>query len=403
MSLKFGLRFRLIVMFGLLVFTPLFAIGESPELKNDYRSGSIILKNSPGFGEGTDWDLQFYNTFTDITVAPDGSIFAASSRQHTIFKFDSKGTLIKSFGQEGQGPGDFNGPGDLSILDEKYLVVGEYALGLRISLFDLDGNFVKLLKTNHSVYSPTALRNGKIAYLGLAHREEDKQNPVQIQTVYIKDINTQEETEVHSFRTSARSIRLKSGGSIGFGNDTGGWTYLCQTIEGNLAVGISMESHITVYSPEGSKLSEFVLKGKPVPVTKSIIRNFKDIQLNDMRQDPQSQQGRRNENLKELEKASFDHLFNDFLPLYNEILVDEEGHFLVFRKDDCFADCPILLEVYTPQGEFVSVTEIKTGEYNLIVDRRRKHMCFTKNGLVALVQPKNNIPDFQLMLIKVEF
>ena len=388
-------------MFGMLVLSLPLTMRGSLDLKSRYRSGSFILKNATGFGEGTDWKTQFYNSFTDITVAADGSIFAASSRQHTIFKFDSKGSLIKSFGQEGQGPGDFNGPGELSILDNKYLVIGEYALGQRISLFDLDGNFIKLLKTQHSVYYPTALRDGKIAYIGLSHRKQESQQSVQIQTVFIKDIETLDEKEVHSFRTLSRSIKLKSGGSINFGGDTGGWTYLARTSEGNLAVGISMDPFVTVYSPDGSKLSEFTLKGKPVAVTKSIIRRYKEIHLNDIKQDPQFQQGIWKEGLKEVEKASFDHLFSDYLPLYHEILTDEEGNFLVFRKGDCFVDCPILLEVYTPNGEFVCETEIKTGEYHLIIDKRRKHMCFTKNGLIALVQPKIDVDDFHLMMIKV--
>ena len=384
------------------LFLPL-TITEGPDLKSVYRSGPIVLKNAAGFGEGTDWNTQFYNTFTDITVAPDGSVFAASNRQHVIFKFDPQGTLIKSFGQKGQGPGDFNGPDTLSILDGRYLVVGEYALSHRISLFDLDGNFAQLLKTGHSVYYPTALRDGKVAYIGLAHRDEDSRLAVQIQTVYIKDIETQEETEVCAFRTTSRSIRMKSGGSLNISRDTAGWTFLSRTREGNLAVGVSSEPHVTIYGPDGQKLLTFTLKGEGIPVTKALIRRYKDVQLTQLRQDPQFMEGRGKQWLKELEKASFDHLFDDFLPRYREILTDEEGNFLVFRSGDCFVDCPIVFEVYSPTGEYLCQTEIETGDFRLIVDRRRKHMCFTKNGLVALVQPEDDDIDFQLSMIKVVF
>ena len=403
MGMNLGRKHGLIVILGMLVFTLPLTIGGSPDLKNVYRSGLIILKNAPGFGEETDWKTQFYDTFTDIIVASDGSIFAASSRQHTIFKFDSKGSLIKSFGQEGQGPGDLYHPGNLSILDGKYLVVGEYAGNHRISLFDLDGNFVKLLKTKYSVFYPTALRDGKVAYIGFTYPNQYSRHPAQIQTVYIKDIDTQEETEVRSFRTTSRAILLKRGGAIDFGGDTGGETYLIRTKEGNLAVGISTEPFVTVYRPDGSKSSEFPLRGTPIPVTKSIIQRYKDIVLNSMRQDPEHQEDIYKEQLKEVEKASFDHLFSDYLPLYREILTDEEGNFLVFRSDDCFVGCPILIEVYTPRGEFVCETEINTGDYQLIIDTRRKHLCFTRSGLIALVQPKKDVPDFQLKMIKVVF
>jgi hypothetical protein len=401
-KLNLGRKHGWMLMLGMLVFTLSLTKGRSQDLKNVYRSGPIILKNSPGFGKGTDWSTQFYNSFCDIIVAPDGSIFAASNRQHCIFKFDSNGSLIKSFGQKGQGPGDFDGPDDLSILDGKYLVVGEYALGQRISLFDLGGHFVKLLKTKHSVFYPTALREGKVAYIGHTYRDENSHNPVIMQTVYIKDINTQEEIEVHTYRTKSRSLRLKGGGTINISRDSAGWTFVSRTKEGNLAVGISTEPFLTIYSPEGQKLTKFSLKGEPVPVTKSIIQRYKEIQLNNMKLDPRFKQGKGKQWLKEVEKASIDHLFDDYLPRYREILTDAEGHFLVFRSGDCFTNCPILIEVYSTQGEFICETEIKSGNYHLIVDRRQKHMCFTKSGLIALVQPKDT-NDFLLKLIKVVF
>ena len=146
-----------------------------------------------------------------------------------------------------------------------------------------------------------------------------------------------------------------------------------------------------------------VLKSQEVILQHLLLIEIGNVGLNDIKQDPQFQQSIWKESTKELEKASFDHLFSDYLPLYHEILTDEEGNFLVFHTDDCFIDCPILIEVYTPKGEFVCETEIKTGDYNLIIDRRRKHMCFTKSGLIALVQPKVDIDDFHLKMIKVGF
>ncbi len=379
---------------------PLFIKGIQ-DLTNLYQSGPIVLKNSPGFGEETDWKTQFYNTFCDITVAPDGSIFVVSSRQHTIFKFNSKGSLLKSFGQEGQGPGDFNTPDSISILDGKYLVVGEYSLNRRISLFDLDGNFVKLLKTKQNAFYPTAAKDGKVAYIGVTYRDENSPHPILIQTVIIKDIDTQEEKEVHAFNTTHRSIRLKNGGSFSF-SDIEGWIFMARTKEGNLAVGISMEPFLTIYSPEGQKLTEFSLKTEPVPVTKSIIRRYKEIQINNLRQDPRFKQGMGKQFLNELEKASFDQLFDSNLPLYHEMLTDEEGYFLVFRSGDCFVDCPIRIDVYSSEGNFLCETEIKPEEYELVIDKRSKHLCFTKNGLFALVQLKDS-DDFLLKLIKVVF
>jgi len=378
------------------------ADGDQQEARDMYKTGMITLKNTPGFGEETDWDTLFYHKNTDITVAPDGSIFAASSRQHKVFKFDSNGNLIKAFGQKGQGPGDFNHPGDLSILDKKYLVVGEYALSHRISLFDLEGHFVKVLKTTKSVYSPLALGDGKVAYMSLSHGAEDKNQTEQFQTVYIKDTATQKEIEVSSFNTVLRAIRLKSGTRFHFDESAQGRTLISRTKDGNLVVGISNQPFLTVYSPDGEKLYEISLRGEAVPVTRSVIRRFKEEQLNDLREDPQFMKGPGVAMVKELEKADFGTAFDEHLPLYRELLADEAGHILVFRKDGCFFDCPNTFEVYTSEGDFICETEIKTGDYKLSINSRQKHMCFTEEGLIALVEPKDS-PKYRLEIIKAAY
>lgn len=81
-------------------------------------------------------------------------------------------------------------------MDEKYLVVGEYALERRISLFDLDGNFKKLLKTLRPPFSPVALRDGKIAYIAHRYRGKGPTDSEQIESVIIRDINSEEEIKV---------------------------------------------------------------------------------------------------------------------------------------------------------------------------------------------------------------
>ncbi len=397
-----NLFLRGIIFLSVFCLFSLASIESQTEVKDVYKTGVITLKNTPGFGEKTDWDTLFYNTHTDITVAPDGSIFAASSRQHKVFKFDSNGNLIKSFGQKGQGPGDFNMPGDLSVLDGKYLVVGEYALNHRISLFDLEGNFIKVLKTTKSVYSTLALRDSKVAYMSLSHGPEDKNQTEQFQTVYIKDTATQKEIEVSSFNTFSRTIALKSRTRFSFGESTQGRTLISRTKDGNLVVGISNQPFLTVYSPDGAKLYEIALRGEAIPVTRSFIRRFKEQQLNELRENPQFMKGPGGTMLKELEKADFETVFDKYLPLYRELLSDEAGHILVFRKDGCFSDCPNIFEVYTSEGDFICETEIKTGDYKLLISRISKHICFTDEGLIALVEPLNS-PQFRLEIIKVAY
>jgi hypothetical protein len=137
----------------------------SPEVSadgNDWlghacAAGKVPLDAAADYGNGTNWAGIFYQTFVDIAAGPDGTLFAACARQHKIFRFDVKGRLAGSFGRQGQGPGDLTGPGDLSILDGEFLVVGEKAELRCVSLFRLDGTFFKLLTTQASASPEKAI------------------------------------------------------------------------------------------------------------------------------------------------------------------------------------------------------------------------------------------------------
>jgi len=62
-----------------------------------------------------------------------------------------------------------------------------------------------------------------------------------------------------------------------------GEVYLAQTIEGNLAVGISNKPEIKIYSPEGKVIHSFDLKISPIPVDRKYIQKFKDVLLLDLK------------------------------------------------------------------------------------------------------------------------
>jgi len=374
---------------------------EQSPLTDVYKAGPIRLDPDPAFGKSTKWSLLFFNPFCDLAAAPDGSLFIAGSREHKVFKFDPQGNLVKSFGQKGQGPGDFNSPGDLSVLDGKYLVVGEYALANRISLFDLDGKFHRLLTTKRAPFSPVALGDGKIAYLVNSYSGQGDEAKI-TRSVVIRGIDGPGETVVAEQTFNTNAIMVGSQSSVNLGDGTTGGMYVAATLEGNLLVGNSLQAYLEIFSPEGVKLSTVDLGLEPIAVTKDYIKRYKGYVLGEMKQDRRYAQGQMKEFLKKLEDASFDHLFAGFLPLYREILVDAEGNILVFKKAECLGDCPILIRVFSPQGRFVCETEIQEGRFGLAVDPRRKNMVFGRDGLIAMVEVKD-AADYELRVIRVNY
>ena len=117
------------------VFIGLIIIGQllSAGLLDVYKKGTVTLVPDPGLGKDTDWEELIYSRARYIAVAADGCVFVSNPKQHNIYKFDPGGNLVKTFGQKGQGPGDFFSPQKLSIVADKYLVINEYATNRRLS------------------------------------------------------------------------------------------------------------------------------------------------------------------------------------------------------------------------------------------------------------------------------
>jgi hypothetical protein len=148
------------------------------DLLDIYRQGELKLISDANFGEETKWDYPSLYKITSIAVAMDGSIFAAVSKQHKIFKFDKDGKVLFQFGQKGQGPSDLFYPGNLSILDNKYLVVFKYPSNQRISIFNLNGKFEKIIRTSYPVISAVALKNNKIAILTIFYLQNSRKTSI---------------------------------------------------------------------------------------------------------------------------------------------------------------------------------------------------------------------------------
>lgn len=377
------------------------------DLHDYYKKGTVTLKGVNDFGKNNEWEVLFYDRYKEMTIAPDGSIFVSNNRQHNIYKFDRQGNFIKKFGQKGEGPGDLYDPGDLTILDNKYLVVGDSLLRRRVTVWHLDGNFKKIVKTNKYPFHTTSLKENKVAYLTFSQHAE-KKNVYQKKTqVIIKDLESGKEKTIQEIPLPDRSrIDLGKNMSTGVGNFFGE-VFLAKTIDGNLAVGISNQAGIKIFTPSGEVLLSFDLKIEPIPVDGTYIKKFRDNILSELNGKDEASMDRDHKYWHELDKKvfkafDFSTIFDKHLPLYHEILVDGEGNFLVFKYSDCLRNCKTYFQVYSPKGEFICETELDKGIYDFEIDRRFKNICFTAEGIFGLFMNKGDEEEV-LRLIKSKF
>jgi hypothetical protein len=360
-----------------------------------YKKGLIKLEADPNFGQQTAQSVSLYDTRCDLLRAPNGSLFIAAVTDHCIYIFSPEGKYIGKHGHEGQGPGDLYFPGDLSVLDGRYLVIGEYATSRRVSLFDLEGNFVKLLKTDRNASTTVALRDNKIAYT--TYEFGPMKNQVQEFTtiIIIKDVETKKETAIDEFRTQRKFNRSSGGG--GFVNVAGsGEMLIAQTKNGNLLVGKTVSNELKIFLPEGKLLQSFTLKMDPVQVTRDYVRRYKEMIIQDM-----EERGMNPSVIAALKKTPYEDMFGKYLPYFKEILVDSEGNILICKKTDCIEDCSEVFQVYSPEGKYICEFTIDSGIYEVTIDRRFKNIIFANDAVYGLF-PLKESQESALQLIRVK-
>lgn len=107
----------------------------------EYATSTITLTKvwevggeDPGF---------IFNNIEDIDVGPAGRIYVLDVLETDVKVFSPDGQYLFKFGQEGQGPGEFQGPHGFSVLPQsnRILVIDQLWMK-RFNFFDLQGHFL---------------------------------------------------------------------------------------------------------------------------------------------------------------------------------------------------------------------------------------------------------------------
>lgn len=92
---------------------------------------------------------EYFFTPNDMHVAPNGDIFVSEGHSDNpdtparVLKFNSSGEFIKSFGEMGDGPGQFKQPHALAMDTQGRLFIGDRSNN-RVQIFDQEGNFIDM-------------------------------------------------------------------------------------------------------------------------------------------------------------------------------------------------------------------------------------------------------------------
>ena len=100
--------------------------------------GEVLLTITPD-------DTPLMNEPTDLAIGLEGEIFVLVGHgqgEPHVLKFDREGELLRSWGEQGTGPSQFDTPHSV-VIDTEGMVYVADRQNRRIQIFDRDGNYVK--------------------------------------------------------------------------------------------------------------------------------------------------------------------------------------------------------------------------------------------------------------------
>jgi len=341
-----------------------------------YKKGEIKLIPEASFGKATEWDLLFTDTDKSIAFLADESFFRTASKGNKIYKFDASGKLEFSFGQAGQGPGDITNPNEISILDEKKLVVKERGNLRRISIFELDGNFTKLIRVDNFINSCIAVGNGMIGIVSTYQGPSGK-DTMRKYDVYLKNVHSGKEVRLKSFERKNIQSRVQT-------PDLYGNVFILKIGLNNILVAFSESQEVNIFSDKGELVSKFNVDRNRRKINDKFFNHYLERVIDSQRSE------REKTKLKQFIESNSDKISHpDYLPFYHKIAVDNEDNILIYLKNwEDASDVQFL--VYSKTGDYLCKTKLNCLEYRPVYPT----VFFENHIYTKLIPIDENKPSF---------
>ena len=310
-----------------------------------------------GVGEGESMDDPFmFSYIADLTVDPDGQIYALEYGDREVRIFNSSGQFLRRFGRSGQGPGEFHSGADavqpISILQDGRVVVEDYPFSIEV--FDKDGIYEQSIDLNPL--------NLNIHVSGRAFF------PIH----WLSDIGTmvipwryssRQEGMVYRFLLTDESfgsvrwlpVRISYSAMYSEGSTSISLPFVGRavwTMTGNSTIvwAKSDEYRLTCYDIGQDRWMQLVLNVEPVPVTSADIEKFKERHLS---YGPASR------------RAVFEPLYNRApypknRPFFSSLTGDDEGNIWVARDVETYLiGEPEMYhyDLFSEDGEWMGIVE----------------------------------------------
>lgn len=408
----------------------------SQTLLETYKTGKINLIEDVAYGSGNDWE-NIFSGFNDksmdqqighqkkIVVAPDGSVFMSHKNLHQIWKFNPEGQLVSKFGEQGGKPHQFPMlPRIQSVVADKYYFTSD--VHSRLKFFDFSGNFVKEIELDYMTWNFQPLEGGKILLNGSVLWKEGWR-----EIVALLDFDSGKERIIHSEfrdrlnfsstvlvdeRDSIRIIRADSQDNKIY---LPGVPYFKRPAKILLPTGEFMIANretgeVKLFNSTGKLISDFKLDIKPIKINEQdVLDNYQKAKKNitssieriKNRKDWSEKMKKeylefyQNEELPRIEKYKEIANYYPYLPVFTDIIVDNEGNMLVFeftRKEEQ-VDNKFSVIAFNKQGEILAKASLACQNYNLKISAST---FMFHNGFIYAVCEEKGADSIPLRLVR---
>ena len=227
-------------------------------------------------GHPDDLDYTFYRP-SDIEVSSDGRIFVHDTGNHRIQAYDSTGRYLRTFSREGQGPGEINRGGQLTISGQHLVRSGDS----RLSVWSLEGELIRDLQTVEPVQRPFGLSDGSLvgSYLDF---NDDRTT----QTKVVRLSSQGEELRMFAdLRTTAGTVTLVSDAGMTIVARPGTSPTFAVSASGDVYLTPSGEYQVLSVSPDGSPHWALRVAWERMPLTDedkraAVLRSVSNVDVN---------------------------------------------------------------------------------------------------------------------------
>lgn len=296
----------------------------------------------------------FFQIPISIALHRNQDVFVCDSYGNDIKKFDSTGKFIKLIGKKGQGPGDLYLPTIITVSDDRLIVWEE--LNRRISIFTLDGGFIRSVKFSGDEGLPKKIKTlpNNDLVIELEKRDYDNEPfPQNIRiNLYSKKLDF---IKTICSKSVLRSKQIIKPGRADIYQPFNPDIFWDVSPEGKIIIGYSKNYIIDVYDPIKGKLYSFNGKYNPIKITEADKINYfakMNIAYLKDKTSVSMKEGAPNFIIDETD-------FPKQKPAFDNILCDSSGNIWVHKYHSNREQEDSFFDVFSSSGNYINTVEIK--------------------------------------------